>query len=350
MVENVHPDPFATLRQRAEEMLQWQPEELREMSPEDIQDLIHELQVHQIELEVQNEELRRTQRELELSRDRYLDLYDFAPVGYFTLSQKGLILQANLTSAALLGVGRRALLKVPFSHFILPDDQDVYYFHRQEVLDTRTRQSCDLRLVKQDGTPFYARLESTVAQDVDGNDQFRVTITDITARKRAEEALRALSLVDELTGLYNRRGFLTLGKQQLKLAGRTKKKMLLLFADTDDLKRINDTLGHPQGDQALIDIAHVLRETFRESDIIARIGGDEFVVLAPETDHANPEILAARLQRNLEAYNASGDRPYRLSLSVGVARYAPQHPCYIDELLAQADRLMYEQKQGNLKP
>jgi diguanylate cyclase (GGDEF)-like protein/PAS domain S-box-containing protein len=171
--------------------------------------------------------------------------------------------------------------------------------------------------------------------------------TDITARKQAEEALRALLLVDELTGLYNRRGFLTLGEQQLKMAGRTKRKLLLLFADFDHLKRINDSLGHPQGDQALIDIADVLRETFRESDILARIGGDEFVVLALETDSANPETLTARLQKNLEAHNASADRRYRLSLSVGVARYDPEHPCSIDELLARADRLMYAQKQGS---
>jgi diguanylate cyclase (GGDEF)-like protein len=172
---------------------------------------------------------------------------------------------------------------------------------------------------------------------------------EIIERKRAEEALSALLLVDDLTGLYNRRGFFNLVEQQLKIADRTKRKMLLLFADFDDLKQINDTLGHREGDLALIEIAHVLKETFRQSDIIARIGGDEFVVLAMETDGASAEVLTARLRENLEVRNARGDRRYKLSLSVGITRYDPENPCSIDELLARADRLMYEQKQDSQK-
>jgi diguanylate cyclase (GGDEF)-like protein len=165
--------------------------------------------------------------------------------------------------------------------------------------------------------------------------------------KQVEEALHALLLADELTGLYNRRGFFNLAEQQLRMAERTKRKMLLLFADFDDLKWINDTFGHAEGDRALIQVAGILRETFRESDIIARIGGDEFVVLAMETDGASAEILTTRLQKNLETHNAKGPRRYKLSLSVGVARYDPEHPCSIDELLARADKSMYEHKQNN---
>ncbi len=173
--------------------------------------------------------------------------------------------------------------------------------------------------------------------------------TDITERKRAEEQLAYLATHDPLTGVPNRLGFFTLTEQQLKTANRTKTKMLLLFADFDHLKWINDTLGHPEGDRALIEVADVLTETFRESDIIARIGGDEFVVLAVETDEATPEILTTRLQEKLEARNARGDLRYKLSISVGIARYDPESPCSIDELLAQADRAMYEQKRGNQK-
>jgi len=162
-----------------------------------------------------------------------------------------------------------------------------------------------------------------------------------------EETLRALALIDELTGLYNRRGFFTLAQQQLKTANRTKSRLALLFADFDGLKQINDTFGHPEGDRALIEVANATRETFRESDIIARIGGDEFVVLAVETDGAPAEILAARLQENLAAHNAREGRRYELALSVGLARYDPERPCSIDELLTQADRAMYERKRGN---
>jgi len=201
-----------------------------------------------------------------------------------------------------------------------------------------------------DGNPFYMEVSASPVKDVEGQIRHVVHIArDITQRKRMEEALRALLLVDELTGLYNRRGFLSLGQQQLKTADRTKMKMLLLFADFDDLKRINDTLGHLEGDRALIEVADILRETFRESDIIARIAGDEFVVLAIETDRPSADAITTRLQENLEARNARGDRCYKLSLSVGIARYDPKHPCSIDELLARADRLMYEQKQGNQK-
>ncbi len=170
-----------------------------------------------------------------------------------------------------------------------------------------------------------------------------------TARKGAEETLRTMVLVDELTGLYNRRGFLTLSRQQLKMADMTKRGALLLFADFDHLKRINDALGHPEGDMALIEVANVLKETFRESDIIARIGGDEFAILAIGARHDTAEILTTHLQENLEARNARGGRRYKVSLCVGVARYDPEHPCSIDELLAQADKSMYEQKEGNQK-
>ena len=171
--------------------------------------------------------------------------------------------------------------------------------------------------------------------------------TDITERKLVEQQLAHMATHDPLTDVPNRRGFFELAEQQLKVADRRKNGSVLLFADLDHLKHINDALGHPEGDRALIEVANILRETFRESDIIARIGGDEFAVLAVETDEVSAETLATRLRYNLEAHNARGDRPYKLSLSIGLAHYAPEHPCSIDELLAQADRAMYEQKQDH---
>ena len=182
-----------SLRQRAEEMLQWQPEELREMPPEDIQHLIHELDVHQVELELQNEELRRTQRELELSRDRYLDLYDFAPVGYFTVSETELILEANLTAATMLGLERGRLIKQPLTRFIASEDQDVYYLHRKQLFETQEPQVGELRMVRKDGSRFWARLEAAVALDREGQAVCRAAMSDITERKRAEEELKEYS-------------------------------------------------------------------------------------------------------------------------------------------------------------
>jgi PAS domain S-box-containing protein len=178
------------LRRQAEDLLRRQPQELPEMPPEDVQHLIHELRVHQIELGLQNEDLRRTQEELELSRDRYLGLYDFAPVGYFTVSEVGLILQANLTLATMLGVERRHLLKQPLPHFIFAEDQDIYYLHRRELFETREPQVCEMRMVRKDGSQFWARLDAGVARDSEGQAMCRVMVSDITERVRAEEALR----------------------------------------------------------------------------------------------------------------------------------------------------------------
>lgn len=170
------------------------------------------------------------------------------------------------------------------------------------------------------------------------------TIRYAIERQRMMRELQALSLTDDLTGLYNRRGFLTLADQQLKTAGRMRVGLLLLFIDMDGMKWINDTFGHHEGDRALSDATRVLRETFRESDIIARMGGDEFAVIAMEDSVESGEVILTRLQRNIDAFNAQKARPYELSLSVGLARYRPEKPCGIDELLGRADRLMYEQK------
>jgi PAS domain S-box-containing protein len=179
------------LRKRAEEALQGQQDEDRELSKEEMQHLIHELRVHQVELDMQNEELRRVQLEIEASRNRYSDLYDFAPVGYITASEKGLILEANLTICSMLGVERNFLIKKPFSRFITNETQDTYYFHRQKLFETKGKQTSELKLIRKDGTQFEAQLESIAIEDGKGNiTQIRAAITDITDRKMAEEALR----------------------------------------------------------------------------------------------------------------------------------------------------------------
>ena len=182
------------LRNRAEKLLRGRAEDIQGFPGDDIQKLVHELQVYQIELEMQNEELRKAQVELEGSRNRYYDLYDFAPIGYFTFDQKGLILEVNLAGADLLGVERRYLMKIAFSRFVASEDQALFSFHRNKVSESKARQTCKLKLVKRDGTPFYAQLESIAAQDTEGDcNQLRTAITDITDLKRAEEALKEYS-------------------------------------------------------------------------------------------------------------------------------------------------------------
>ncbi len=170
---------------------------------------------------------------------------------------------------------------------------------------------------------------------------------DVTDRKHLEDRLRGLSLVDELTGLYNRRGFMKLAELQLKIANRARSRLLQIFADVDGLKQINDRFGHEEGDLALIEVARILRQTFRESDVLARIGGDEFAILAADVQDGGAKVCAARLMDKLETHNLSKpDRQYRLSVSVGIAHYDPAGPCSIEELLSRSDALMYENKRG----
>jgi two-component system cell cycle response regulator len=163
-------------------------------------------------------------------------------------------------------------------------------------------------------------------------------------RTRTENELRELSLVDELTKLYNRRGFMTLSEQQLKVAHRTKKEMSLFYADLDDLKKINDRFGHDEGDAALIEAAALIRDVFRDSDIIARLGGDEFVVLAIDIAEGKSATLARRLREKVAARNARPGQEYSISFSLGVARYSPDEPCTLAKLLTQADQKMYQDK------
>ncbi|MCL4215480.1 MAG: PAS domain S-box protein, partial [Candidatus Hydrogenedentes bacterium] len=167
------------------------PEDLQDHTPEEVKRMLHELRVHQLELEMQNEELRRAQVELDAARARYFDLYDLAPAGYCTLSDTGLILEANLTAATLLGVNRSALIKRRFAEFIFKEDGGALYLRRRQLSESGHPQSCELRMVKKGGAVFWARLAMSAAHDTDGQPVCRVMICDITEERQSEGALRA---------------------------------------------------------------------------------------------------------------------------------------------------------------
>jgi PAS domain S-box-containing protein len=176
------------MRRLAEERLQKQ--ELPGRSdPQTPEELLHELQVHQAELEMQNEELRQAQAELESAQTRYIDLFEMAPVGYLILNEKGHILEANHTAAGLLGEAKDALAKQPLTRFIMPADQDIFYIHRKQLMESSAAQVCELRMLRAAGEPFWARLESSAAQDTDGAQQWRIVMIDITMRKAMSEKL-----------------------------------------------------------------------------------------------------------------------------------------------------------------
>jgi PAS domain S-box-containing protein len=176
--------------EKAREMFLHSPESLEALTPEKTRPLLYELRVHQIELEMQNEELRRAQTELDTARARYFDLYDLAPVGYLTLDENGLIIEANLTAASVLGVPRNALVKRPLSRFVFREEQDAYYRLLEQRFEAGETQLCELQMVRENGTSFWARLEANAARDSEDAPVCRVVMSDITESKRLYQELQ----------------------------------------------------------------------------------------------------------------------------------------------------------------
>jgi len=192
--DNHSQDKLSELRTQAEAALPgkgFDVPDVSALSTGEIQELVHELHVHQIELELQNEDLRQAQLKLEELKDNYLDLYDFAPDGYMTLNDKGLILEANLTAVRLLGTERTKLIKMFLSHFVCQEFSNSYYSYLKQVFGSQSEQTCEIKLTRKDGTVFYAQLVSIPVQDESGQfKRCRTILTDITERKQAEEQLR----------------------------------------------------------------------------------------------------------------------------------------------------------------
>jgi two-component system cell cycle response regulator len=178
---------------------------------------------------------------------------------------------------------------------------------------------------------------------IDGNLLTR-SIRYSMERHRLLQELKAISITDELTRLYNRRGFMVLAEKQFELASRINKLLWLFYLDIDNMKWINDNFGHEAGDNALTDTAKILKETFRKMDTIARVGGDEFSVIALEESNEEVQLVISRLKNNIMHFNAEGRRPYKLSVSIGAVPCEPKPQCDINALLSEADKFMYEQK------
>jgi len=204
--------------------------------------------------------------------------------------------------------------------------------------------------LKNDGTPVEVAMTVSPLRDASGHIAGTSTIArDITERKRIEAHTRALAVTDELTGLHNRRGFTAIAEQQLKLARRSRAPLHIGFIDMDGMKAINDQFGHAVGDEALKDTAALLRASFRDSDVLARVGGDEFLVLAVDADDKTMERIQERLFASLAKANQEAHRPYALSLSLGVVACDVESGTTLDQMIEEADRRMYEAK-GQKRP
>jgi diguanylate cyclase (GGDEF)-like protein/PAS domain S-box-containing protein len=483
----------------------------RKLTEEALSESHENLRVHQIELETQNDELRRTQWQLDTERARYFDLWDLAPVGYVTVSETGLILQANLAAVSLLAVPRTLLVRRPLSQFFLKQDHDSYYLHQRQLLETGEPQSYELRMAKDADPPgvMWVRLEATIAQektgasaDYRGPDErrksprrvIRIVLSDISERKQAEAALREseekyrtvadftydweawrgpdgttryispscerisghtvaefiadphllikiahpddrsrvsehyfmldveaqgqdveidfriltaqgetrwishcctavygrdgrwlgrresnrditarkesedkigllntdldrLAHMDEMTGIHNRRSILLLAEHEFNVAMRYRPPLSVLFFDIDYFKQINDTFGHALGDQALKQIVQVARAEIRSADVLGRYGGDEFIVLLPQTGVQEALPLAERIRARIADLRIDSEKgPLALTISMGIAQtihrvldpgdIPPAAADTAEKLIQRADQALYAAKQA----
>jgi diguanylate cyclase (GGDEF)-like protein/PAS domain S-box-containing protein len=291
-------------------------------------------------------EQERIGRALRETEEHFRNAFDYAAIGMALVSPQGAWLRVNRSLCELVGYSERELLDSNFQAVTHADDlgNDLANLYRLMQGETPTCQ-VEKRYVHRQGQIVWALNSVSLVRDSDNNPaHFIFQIQDITERKRAEAALQSLSLVDELTGLYNRRGFLAVTEQHLAEIRRSERLPVMLYADLDGLKEINDSLGHHEGDRALVKAAEIFKETFRNSDIVARFGGDEFVVLAAISPEEDAASITHRLKEKFSASNRRRNRPYDLSVSIGLAHFGDEESHSIEELMARADQAMYDDK------
>lgn len=431
--------------------------------------VLHELQVHQIELEMQNNELRQLQAQLEESRDSYAKLYDFAPMGYLTLGKEGRILEINLTGASLLGVDRHHLINKPFTTLLCPGESKQFFTHLRQIVDYESPLSTQLRVKKRNGKIMVIQMVSVTLQNSMGSDKYLTTFTDISKQVEADRArklatsilentpegvmitdaqkrivdvnraftattgysrdeaigktpqlldsgrhdkaffkalwqavhsegrwqgevwnrrkdgeiypewlnitaiqddkgvvvnyagifsdlssqqqvrkrLHHLAYYDALTDLPNRELFRDRLLNGIANAKRERKQLALLFLDLDRFKIINDTLGHPLGDDLLKVVAEILKQSVRDSDTVARLGGDEFTIILNSIAHTDDAVAVAKsIINKLTKPLLLGQHRLFVSTSIGISVY-PDDGDNPDTLLKHADIAMYQAKNSD---
>ncbi len=279
---------------------------------------------------------------LQESENNLRALLNAVTESFYLMNKDGIILAANETVAKRYGLSPDMLVGSCIYDLVEP------YIAKQR------RAQADLVIesgkpVRFEDVRFNRNIDQTFFPVFDNDGEVvRIAVfgIDLTEHRKMEHDLETMAFTDQLTGLYNRRGFINLAERQLKFSKRSKQKMLLFFADIDKMKWINDNLGHEDGDKALMNTARILVKTFRESDIISRIGGDEFAILAIDAHDKTAEGLLERLHKIIKKSNSRKGRKYDLSISIGYAVFDPRHPDSIDELMSRADMHMYEEKKN----
>ncbi len=284
------------------------------------------------------------EEKLKESEEKFRDFFEHAHDLIQIVDENGKFLYVNKRWKELLGYTDEEVEHLTLIDILKPESYESCMKKFEEAKRGTVLENVEAVFVTKSGDEII--VEGNISPQIK-NGKFistRAIFRDISIHKKIEETLRALSVLDSLTGLYNRRGFAAIAQQQLELALRIERNAIMFFIDIDGMKWINDNFGHAEGDNALIDTANILKQTFRTSDIIGRIGGDEFVVFAMNIDKKNAERLFERLNKNVNNFNILKKRPYELSLSTGFTDIDVEHPLTLEKMIRKADTIMYEQK------
>ncbi|GAB4388331.1 MAG: hypothetical protein Kow0025_06970 [Thermodesulfovibrionales bacterium] len=278
---------------------------------------------------------------------KYSSLFENSSDGIYIQDSGGNILDANQKILDMFGAAKEEFLGLRIFDIYSPDTLEKSMHALHKIFNSGSH-NYETAFLRRTGEVFPVEVSSSLIE-IDGRKVIQNIVRDITERKKAEEKLRSLSVTDDLTGLLNRRGFMTLAKQQIKIADRSRRGMFLMFVDIDDLKQVNDTFGHHEGDRVVRDVAALLKGNVRDSDITARLGGDEFAVLMVDIAEAvDGSVILNRLNARLAALNNEKGRNCKISLSAGIARYDPEEAISLEDLIVLADRSMYENKKDKL--
>ncbi|MES9992177.1 MAG: EAL domain-containing protein [Candidatus Thiodiazotropha sp.] len=349
------------MRDKAEEIARSREITEYEKKLADRDKLLQELHVHQVELELQNEELRQAQVKLQYTHQQYLDLYNEAPMGYASLDDGGIIIRTNQMLATMLGVEKYKLTGRALAEFMAPEDQTIFRSRftafakhpENKYIDSKFK--CLAGSGNESG--FVGRIQGrrldrneTVESAMRWSETLLVVIGDVTELKKSEERIHFQAHHDVLTGIPNRATLYDQLENSLSLAKRQDSYGALLFMDLDRFKTVNDSLGHHAGDQLLVGFTRRMRKHIRKEDMLARMGGDEFVILLAEHHHNN-HVMAVNAQRFAEHIMESlseplivDKQPFQISLSIGISVFPFHDEDNVNDVVRQADTAMYQAK------
>ncbi|MCG7974975.1 MAG: EAL domain-containing protein [Candidatus Thiodiazotropha taylori] len=348
------------MRERAEQIAQRRQRITYEKKLADRDRLLQDLHVHQIELELQNEELRQSQAKLEFTHQQYLDLYNEAPVGYASLDDSGLIIRSNQMLASMLGMEKYSLTGKALAEFMLPIDQNIFRSRFNAFVKQPQDKHIDVRFKVgdkgSDTSSFIGRIQGRRLDSDDRSgsphwsETILIVISDVTEIKKSEEKIHYQAFHDLLTGIPNRASLYERLENALALAKRQHSFGALLFMDLDRFKNINDSLGHHNGDKLLIDFTSRIQKHTRKEDMLFRMGGDEFVILLAEQHH-DKNIMAVIAQRFAEHITSAlsepiilGGHSFQVTLSIGISIFPFQSKDNLNDVVRQADTAMYQAK------